>query len=204
MNKRQCGFTLIELMVGLTLVGLIVAVLAGAVRTGLFGANVVDERSQAIGDIRLAHRLIRRQVETARPVSWSDDRRTRIAFDGTAERLDFITVISPQPGQGGPYAVRIAREGDALVMSLQISSGEAHAFDFSRHTERTVIMEGVRAVHFAYFGTDVRDSNAKWWASWTGRDRLPQAVKVQIDFAGDHRAVWPELVVPLMIGPVRP
>jgi general secretion pathway protein J len=205
MNRAlQSGFTLIELMVSLTLLGLVVAVLAGAVRTGLFGASIVDERSQAIGDVRLAHGLIRRQVETARPLIWIVDRAQRVAFEGRSEAVDFLTVISPHPGLGGPYAVRLAKDGNALVMLLRLSSGEASAFDFSRDVERTVLLEDVAAVRFTYFGAAARDANAKWQASWTGRDRLPQAVKVQIDFVGDRRAAWPELTVPLMIGPVRP
>lgn len=205
MNRpRQSGFTLIELMVSLTLLGLVVAVLAGAVRTGLFGAGIIDERSQAIGDVRLAHGLIRRQVESARPVIWTVDRAPRVAFAGRGDAIDFLTVIAPQPGLGGPYAARLTRDGNALVLLLRLSSGEAQAFDFSRDVERTVLLEGVAAVRFAYFGAATRDANAKWQASWVGHDRLPQAVKVQIDFIGDRRAQWPELTVPLMIGPVRP
>lgn len=205
MNRApQAGFTLIELMVSLTLLGLVVAVLAGAVRTGLFGAAVVDERSQAIGDVRLAHGLIRRQLETARPVIWTVDRAQRVAFEGQSEALDFLTVISPEPGLGGPYAVRLAKNGDALVMLLRLWSGEASAFDFSRNVERTVLLEDVTAVRFSYFGAIRRDAGPKWQTSWAGRDRLPQAVRVQVDFAGDRRAAWPALTVPLMIGPVRP
>jgi len=206
MNKAlQAGFTLIELMVSLTLLGLVVAVLAGAIRTGLFGAGVVDERSRAIGDVRLAHGLIRRQVEAARPVIWTVDRGLRAAFEGRGEAVDFLAVISPQPGLGGPYAVRLTKEDDTLVVLLRLSSGELQKFDFSRDVERTVLLDGVAAVRFAYFGTAVGpEAVAKWQQSWTKRDRLPEALRVQIDFIDGRRAAWPELTVPLMIGPVRP
>lgn len=203
-KRRQSGFTLIELMVSLTLLGLVVAVLAGAVRTGLFGAGVVDERSQAIGDIRLAHGLIRRQLETARPVIWPEGRGQRVAFDGRGEAVDFLTVISPQPGLGGPYAARLTRDGDALVLLLRLTSGDTEKFDFSRNVERTVLLEGVTGIHFAYFGATAKDAIAKWQPSWTARADLPQAVRVQVDFAEGRRAAWPELTVPLMIGPARP
>ncbi|MFQ5765783.1 MAG: type II secretion system protein J, partial [Rhodospirillales bacterium] len=123
MNSRpESGFTLIELMVSLVLVGLIVSALAGALRTGLLGAGVVQKRVERIGEVRIAHGLIRRQLETAWPVSWSENQTVYAAFEGTPESLAFITVMPPWPGLGGPHLVRIARRGEALVLTRRITS----------------------------------------------------------------------------------
>ncbi len=202
MNKgRESGFTLIELMVALVLVGLIVAVLAGAVRTGLLSADMIDKRVERTSEVRAAHGLIRRRLETALPVSWSEQRAVYTAFEGAPESLAFVTVMPPWPGRGGPHLVRLAKEGDTLVIIRRITSGDLQSFDFSRHAERTVLVRGVNRVRFAYFGPSAREEKAKWQPTWTKRSGLPRLVRLGIEFADGDRGAWPELVVPLMIGP---
>ena len=202
MNKRrQSGFTLIELMVSLVLVGLIVAFLAGAVRTGLLSADMVDKRVERISEVRAAHGLIRRRLETALPVSWSEQQTVTAAFEGASESLAFVTVMPPWPGRGGPHLVRLAKEGDTLVINRRITSGDLQSFDFSRDAERTVLVRGVNRVRFAYFGPSARQEEAKWHPTWTQRSGLPRLVRLAIEFADGDRGAWPQLVVPLMIEP---
>jgi general secretion pathway protein J len=80
---RQRGFTLVELLVGLTLLGLIVAVLAGALRIGLIGARTVDDRSGWLNEVRTVQGVIRRAVESSRPVVWRDGADSNIGFSGS-------------------------------------------------------------------------------------------------------------------------
>ena len=93
-------------------------------------------------------------------------------------------------------------EGDTLVIIRRITSGDLQSFDFSRHAERTVLVRGVNRVRFAYFGQGAREEKAKWHPTWSKQSGLPRLVRLGIEFADGDRGAWPELVVPLMIGPV--
>lgn len=202
MSRRgQAGFTLLELLVGLALLGLTVAITAAALNTGLLGADVTGKRSARLNQIRAAQTVLRDRLGTARPVAWSAGTRAVVGFDGESESADFIAVLPPWPGQGGPHLVRIARNGDRLTMSTKIHAGGTQAFDFSGPVERTVLLEGVRSVRFAYYGRTAPRAPAGWHPTWRSQASLPSLVRLSVAFAGDVGTAWPELVIAPVIGP---
>jgi len=200
-SGRQSGFTLLELLVGLTLLGLTVAIIVTALNTSLLGADVTGKRSVRLNQIRTAQVVMRRQIEAARPVSWSDKTRNRIGFEGLAASASFVTVLPPWPGQGGPHLVRIAQDGDRLVLSRKIHSGETSSFDFSSPVDRTVLLHGIRTVQFAYYGRRTPREPARWQPAWQSHATLPSLVRLRVAFAGESGTSWPELIIAPMIGP---
>jgi len=202
MNRRgQSGFTLLELLVGLTLLGLTVAIAVTALNTSLLGADVTGKRSARLNQIRTAQLVLRERLETARPVAWSDGTRAVAGFDGTAAVANFVAVLPPWPGRGGPHLVRIAQDGNRLTMSTKVHAGEARSFDFSGAVERTVLLDGVRAVRFGYYGRRTPREPAKWHAAWRSQASLPSLVRLSVAFAGDTGTAWPELLIAPVIGP---
>ncbi len=200
-RRRQSGFTLLELLVALTLLGLTVAMIVTALNTGLLGADVTKKRSARLNQIRAAQVALRRQIEDARPVNWADKVLNKVGFDGRADEASFVSVLPPWPGPGGPHLVRVTRDGDRLVMSRKIHSGEKPSFDFSSPVSRTILLDGVRAIRFGYFGQVDPRAPAKWHASWRSRATLPSLIRLNISFRGDAGAAWPELIIAPTIGP---
>ena len=200
-RRRQSGFTLLELLVGLTLLGLTVAMIVTALNTGLLGANVTAERSGRLNQIRAAQLVMRRHLESARPVGWADAARDKVGFEGRVASASFVTIVPPWPGSGGPHLVRIARDGDRLMMSRKIHSGEKPSFDFSEPVGQTVLLKDIRTVRFGYFGKASPREPAKWHSSWRQIGSLPSLVRLNIEFAADAGTAWPELIVAPVIGP---
>lgn len=200
-SRRQSGFTLIELLVGLTLLGLTVAIIALALNTGLIGADVTGKRSARLNQIRTAQGVLRRQLESARPVSWSDAARARVGFDGSENSVQFVAIEPPWPGSGGPHLVRIARTGDRVVMTRKIYAGEEKSFDFADPAGTTVLLTGVRGLSLGYFGKTNPREQASWHTSWRDRTTLPALVRIRVAFANTAGTAWPELIVAPVIGP---
>ncbi|MBL8254338.1 MAG: type II secretion system protein, partial [Candidatus Competibacter sp.] len=57
--SRQSGFTLLELVVAITLVGLILVVLYSGLRLGLNGSDSGEQRAEATNRLRLAYEFLR-------------------------------------------------------------------------------------------------------------------------------------------------
>jgi general secretion pathway protein J len=202
MNRSsESGFTLIEVLVALTLFGLVLAILIGAVGFGLRGARVVEAASDRIDEVRSTQTLIRRYLETARPVVWTGGPEPKLAFEGTAEAVRFIAPMPPWGVDGGPYEVSLAQQGDRLILSRRISAGLTEGFDFSRFTENTTLLAGIRAFRVAYFGDRDGGQRAQWATSWQSASFLPQLVRIQVDFGPDGQGIWPDLMVAPMIAP---
>ncbi len=200
-RRRQSGFTLLELLVALTLLGLTVAMIVTALNSSLLGADVTKKRSVRLNQIRVAQLALRRQIEAVRPVNWADKVLNKVGFDGQADEASFVSVQPPWPGPGGPHLVRVARDGDRLIMSRRIHSGENPSFDFSGPVSRTVLLDGISAIRFGYFGRVDPRAPAKWHASWRSRATLPSLIRLSVTFRGAAGAAWPELIVAPVIGP---
>lgn len=201
--RKSAGFTLIELMVGLVLVGLILAALGGALRTGILASELVESRTERIGDIRLIQAFLRRQIQSARPVSWTgtgpNRRKIFTAFDGAQNAVSFIGFMPPAAGRAGLHQVRIQRRGGNLVLIKRITSGERQRFDFSRNADQTVLLSGISRLRFGYFGASARDAEPRWHDKWTSLARLPELVKIDVDFVDSGPGAWPQLVAQPMI-----
>lgn len=200
-RRRQSGFTLIEMLVGLILLGLTIAIIVIALNTGLLGAGVTAARSERLNQIRAAQSVLRRQLETARPVNWADASRNKVGFDGRVASASFVSILPPWPGRGGPHLVRIARDGDRLILSQKIYSGEKPSFDFSEPVGRTVLLKDIRAIRFGYFGKAGPRAPAKWHESWRSRTTLPSLIRLGVEFAAEAGTSWPVLIVAPAIGP---
>ncbi|MEE8332334.1 MAG: prepilin-type N-terminal cleavage/methylation domain-containing protein [Alphaproteobacteria bacterium] len=200
-KSHQSGFTLLELLVALTLLGLTVAMIVSALNTGLLGADVTAKRSARLNQVRAAQVALRRHIEGARPVNWADNALSKVGFDGRTASARFVSVLPPWPGNGGPHLVSVAHDGDRLVMSRKIHSGENPSFDFSSPVSRTILLEGVKAIRFGYFGPENPRAPAKWHGSWRSRVSLPSLIRLSVTFRGDAGAAWPELIIAPVIGP---
>ena len=199
-RRRQAGFTLVEMLVAMTLLGLIVAVLTGALQGGLAGSERVDAQAERLNELRLAQAFIRRHVEAARPVQWTRDRLTVVAFEGRADALDFVAVMPAWPARGGIYLVRLAFEDGALVMTRRITSGEPAEFRFRDGVERRVLARGVAGGRFAFFGAPADGRRAAWRDDWTGQHTMPDLVSLALDYADPAAGRWPDLVMTPTIG----
>ncbi len=199
-RRGERGFTLIEVLVGLTLLGALVAVLTGALRLGLQGRETVDDRAEWLDEVRVTQTFFLQYIEAARPFSWIRDQRTEVAFDGEREAVSFVAAMPGWKNPGGLYLVRIARESYKLVMTRRITSGGTDGFDFSADAERTILATGIARLDFAYYGgTPPLEETPRWHDQWRGQAATPRLVRLDLTYRDG--APWPVLVAATMIGP---
>jgi prepilin-type N-terminal cleavage/methylation domain-containing protein len=170
---RQAGFTLLELLVGLTLMGLLAVLLSDTLRSGLdVGARVEKSGAEARAALRV-HDTFHRLVESAFPLRVDDAQGVFLQFRGEARSL---TLVAPagadQPGGLPVHAIALTGDG------LMLTSG--------RRPPRTIasVPEGAA---FAYFGPPDRGEPAQWLASWRDRTAFPLLVRLRVPG-------WPDAV----------
>ena len=200
MNRSaQQGFTLVELLVGLTLLGFIMVAVTGGLRIGLIGADRVTERA-ANGDVlRGVHAFLRDRLQAARPIRWTrEDGRNVVAFEGTQDRLSFVADMPSYPDIGGLYELTLLHQGRDLVLARVLTDGRG--LGFTREGAVTeVVADDVGGLRFAYFGRLGGRGVPSWHDTWSDARTLPDLIRVEIGPGADRRN-WPAIVVAPRLG----
>lgn len=198
---RAQGFTLVELLVGLTLMTLISIVLFGSLRFGMRAWEAVGERSEASTRIELVQTLLRRQLAQARPAS-TDAGKVVAAFTG---RPDGVTFMAPP--------VRADDANDDLVFVLaKVDADERSHLDLTWRPLRPPagntnpaeaetaarLIENIATIEIAYYGASDRNRPPGWSDEWSGGHGLPSLVRLRVTFPKGDTRRWPDLIVRLV------
>ena len=86
------GFTLLELLIAVAILGLLLASVYGAVSRTAFSKNIAEERAELFSNGRKAVLQVASDLEGAIPPLLGD----RIYFQGQAAQLEFVVIVQQQ------------------------------------------------------------------------------------------------------------
>lgn len=201
--RDQSGFTLVELLIALALLGLLSLAIFGELRFGtrVWSATArVDQDADAIG---AAQALLRQKLAAAYPIlSRATDSDRHVDFDGGPDALSFVTTLPDRAGTNiiGKLSLRAApapgRDGQQLLAGwrpeLGVGSEQIDAVE-------SPLVERIQSLRFAYYGQQPGRPTPEWSNRWSNLRDLPLLVGVTVTFADGDRRQWPELIVALQV-----
>jgi general secretion pathway protein J len=195
----QGGFTLLELLIALTLLGLITVMLYGGLHLTIRGAAIGERRAEASEQVRLIQSFIRREVSQVYPLVWRNQGRQRVAFKGRSEALHFAAILPAHRGEGGLYLVSIEavhnHQGYQLIFSYRLARPEIQDFETKEAPQKPVVLvDDVERLEFLYYGRQEEEDEARWHSRWKDRKNLPRLVRLRLKTVS---LVWPDLVIPI-------
>lgn len=186
-TSNQAGFTLLELLVSITILGLLGSAMASAVR---FGINVWEDGTRAHSDMDVI-----RQVETAfrnrldglahQTISTRPGQVTT-AFQGTPNRLRFAAEMPQSAQPSPPHLFTISCcERTALTLSHAIYDDSLRPQSTGQAVE---ILSGVKAMRVRYYGPRSSGGPLLWQDAWADRPGLPFLIEVSL--APEETSTW--------------
>jgi prepilin-type N-terminal cleavage/methylation domain-containing protein len=192
------GFTLLEVLVALTLFAVLTVLLFGGLRFGMRASAVGTAQLERSAEIASAAGFLRSQLADAQPLEQGEGAGRRpVDFDGTNDAIDFVASLPAHLAPGGWHRLHLgleAQDGGQLVIRwepLHATNGG----DSSAAQRRSVLLDGVKAVEFGFFGTLGERRVPTWQERWRGAPVLPALVRMRVTFADGGRAA--ELVIAL-------
>jgi prepilin-type N-terminal cleavage/methylation domain-containing protein len=175
-GRGQQGFTLIELMVSLTIFSVVALAIYSAFASGVGAWRSAREFSSTYQTARLVLDDMARELTNALTLSGSD-------FVGEAQRLSFLTVRRPPDVNGRPADPRITRvtyevRRDRASATYSLARVEATQADGSPGEETELVVSPISRLEFLYTHKDDRGQIVPWKDAWQVSDALPLGVKI--------------------------
>ena len=186
--RGTAGFTLLETLVSLVVVGLILSGLAQGFRFGVAAWNAQSRLLASGGDLDSVDRGLRRLVARMDPAG--DEAHPPLL--GGPGSMSFNAPLPDAASVPGTRraAMRLALEGDRLVLTW---APAPHATPLAPvRTSETEVLRGVARLELAYFGRSGQAPPA-WRSAWTGA-RLPELIRLHIAFAAGDPRHWADIV----------
>lgn len=200
----QGGFTLLELLIALALLGLILVLLFGGLRLGVRSWDAVQQQVDNLSAVRSAESFLRREMEQAFPYRWKKPDK-RLAFLGERDKVRFISRLPDRIGVGGLYAVSLELEHRGTSRRLMWKHVPIHSEmrDFADLDQAQEVVlagsdrSGVEDIWLTYFGRDGESTMPRWVDRWDNNAGLPILIRIQIRLTDG--AEWPDFVVAPML-----
>jgi general secretion pathway protein J len=201
--KRAAGFTLIEIVVAMVILGALMLMLWSGLSFSMRSWDAGDRVGRAAADRRIGEAFLRRELGELFPMRWKDPTRVVVAFEGTHEHLRFVSSRPAGISIGGLALVSLDVAGDArrgerhLIMRRALPDDEAKSFAPLDAAEPTILISGVDSMSLEYFGSENDFSEPKWRDDWQPPERIPQLVRMHVKLADG--SLLPEITMRVMM-----
>jgi general secretion pathway protein J len=199
--RRARGFTLLELMIGLGLLGLIMILIFAGMQLTFRGWDTAEAASEKANRMRLVQALLARELAAVFPYRWKTSVDMKLAFVGAADSLRFVSSTPPRAGQRGLNLVELFLDRSGrdvrLLMRRQIPAREQRDFEPLEHEDSVVLLDHLEGAAFEFFGSDTPAGKSSWRDRWEDPQRLPRLVRVSLRSQGSPP--WPDVVVALQV-----
>jgi len=189
-HTHDSGFTLLEMLVAITLLALLSVALVAGMR---FGTRIWDKAETSDLDsnaVRAAEKRVASDLSRIYPkplvVNATD---SMIDFTGGPQRMEFLSTADRPDGQMTRVALSAANDDQGLAMELDARPELAR----SGGTQE-VLLRHLRSIDFAYFGASGDEKTPAWHTSWQHEKSLPQLVRIRAE-TPHANVTWSELVV---------
>jgi len=202
-SPGQRGFTLLEVLIAITLLALLVALAYSTLRASVRAMRSGEALIERTNRLRTVQEFLRRQLSHAMPLPFErmeDTGENRLfMMDG-----DTLRFVAPMPGhlsRGGPHVQWLTLDGDALLFDhAQLNGYDPEHPKANNKREPVVLLDGIRDAGFEFRELDPETGElGEWESSWDDPQRLPLLVRLDVEFEEESRLHWPQLEIPLLV-----
>ncbi len=198
-GARQSGFTLLEMLVVVIVLGFLVVGLTQGVRTGIALWGAQQRRVGETADLDTGARILRALLTgiSLPPSNGAGAPSGDDVFKGDAEHVSFVGDLPTGLGTTRRADISLAlRKGDLVLRWTP----HLHAILLGPPPapSQTELIAGVARLEIAYWGSAAPDQAAAWQTEWDG-PAPPELIRIRLVFPKIDKRRWPDLIAAPML-----
>ncbi len=195
-KSEAAGFTLLEVIITLTILGFMVLIISGGLRLGLSSWDRGEQTREAYQRQRTASQLIFRQIKSMVPykVKTQKAEGDYVAFEGKSQSLKFVSTLSlkaarPEGLVFAIYEFKEDQDGGRLVIYEQRVLNKDFFEENPKEEDGVSVLEGLSKLQFEYFREEDEEKTRTeaWMDQWSAKEEkeLPRALKMTLSFKNE-------------------
>lgn len=213
---RHHGFTLIEVLLAMTLLSIMVVLLFGSLSICAKSWEQGESKITEVNEVATALNFFQRHLAPAIPV-WDDfnakegltapsrleegalvENKT-LSFQGKRNALKFVSVFPASAGRTGMqlFSVQQQEQDGEQIVNVSLTPFFPVAEGEQWQQEEAVLVRHVSDFKLAYFGAANDPNESSWQDEWLEKDVQPRLVKISISTS--NGVFWPEMVIALKV-----
>jgi general secretion pathway protein J len=204
-SRCQGGFTLIEVLLAMTLLGVMMVLVFSSLRIASSSWTNGEQHLASANQHAQLYQFFKQQLAAIRPIALPAQAAAVAGlplpgqvFQGQAHSLRFVASLPQSALRKGWHQFEMGIESNApeqLVLRLSpLQQGNAEP-------ETVVLAQAVQQFEVSYFGNQQQaEAPGAWQSTWLNADHLPRLIKLQLRLSDGH--YWPEMVFAVPVNAV--
>lgn len=199
---RRNGFTLIEVLIAMTLLGVMVVLLFSSLKVAAESWNLGENKITEVNKKAVVYQFFKRHLMAIRPLpslttEQNVDAGSQQVFQGLNQSLRFAGALPASSARKGLQVFEITLDPEN-ASTLRVTLAPYRLTDDDpKIDEPVVLLQNIAKLQFSYFGKTEDIAEQQWRDEWTIADRLPSLIKVSISL--EDGSYWPDMVFPVKI-----
>jgi len=183
------GFTLVEVMITLTILGFILLIIFGGFRLSYSAWERGDSTKEELQRRRIISQLISQQIKSIVPYRIKTEKAEGdyLAFQGKSQSLKFVSAlpIHTKRPEGFVYAIYELKEGRFILYERRALN--RNFFEEEPREETGIsILEGISNIRFEYYreADNEKNQTEEWVEEWDAKEekKLPKLLRMTLSF----------------------
>jgi len=201
--QKQAGFTLVEMILSVTLMGLLLVMAYSSLNSGTKAIERGEQKVDKTNRVRVVQQFLRGQISRMLPLVIESEEGLRdetefIIFEGEDDAIRFVSAMPGYLGQGGPHVQQIWFESGALMFDHRLLGSDEDA-DVYDDREPIVLINGIRSGEFSFLTVDEEGEPTDWANNWEEPNLMPLMIKIDVEMERESRIFWPSMEIAMLI-----
>lgn len=195
------GFTLIEVLIAMTLLSLMVVLLFSSLTIGAKSWEQGEKKIADVNEVAVVQQFFNHHLAHATP-QWNDfdpEKDRVFSFQGKKQSLQFVSTFPASAERAGLqlFELELKKKQKQRFIAVTLTPFFPLAEGEEWFEDSIELVRDVARLEFSYFGLNDETGEYVWQSEWLDKEQQPRLVKILLEL--DDGRYLPEMVVSLNV-----